>query len=111
LQFEPAVDPADIGITAKDGIVTLTGKAKSLAEKCSAVRAAERVTGVRAVVDEVKVEVPSLYKRTDEEIARTVLNALKWDVFVPEGTDQDPRRKWVDHPQGDRRLQVPTHCR
>ena len=84
LQFEPAVDSADIGVTAKDGIVTLTGQATSLAEKWSAVRAAERVNGVNAVVDEIKVEIPSLYKRGDEEIARTVVNALKWDVFVPD---------------------------
>lgn len=84
LQFEPAVDSADIGVTANDGIVTLTGKAKSLAEKWSAVRAAERVNGAKAVVDEIKVEIPSLYERGDEEIARTVLDTLQWDVFVPE---------------------------
>jgi osmotically-inducible protein OsmY len=84
LEYEPAVDPADIGVTAKEGIVTLFGNVKSYAEKWSAVRATERVEGVRAVADKIKVELPSVYQRTDEDIARAVLNALKWDVFVPE---------------------------
>ena len=85
LQYEPTVDSAEIGITTNDGIVTLTGKVKSLAEKWSAVRATERVGGVKAVVDEINVELPFSYQCTDEDIARAVLTALQWDVLVPEG--------------------------
>lgn len=84
LQFEPAVDPADIGVTAKDGVVTLSGKVKSYAEKWSAVRAAERVWGAKAVVDEITVELPSMFHRTDGDIARAIVNVLQWDVAVPE---------------------------
>lgn len=84
LQFEPSVDPADIGVTTNDGIVTLAGKVKSYAEKWSAVRATERVSGVKAVVDEIKVELAFVFQRTDENIARAVLDALKWDVIVPD---------------------------
>lgn len=84
LQYEPSVHPAEIGVTANDGIVTLAGNLKSYAEKWSAVRAAQRVGGVRVVVDEIKVELPSSYHRRDEDIARAVLNALKWNVLVPE---------------------------
>lgn len=83
LQFEPAVDPAEIGVIAQDGIVTLAGRVKSYAEKWSAVRAVERLVGVRAVVDEMTVELPTIYQRTEEDLARAVLNALKWDVMVP----------------------------
>lgn len=84
LQFEPAVEPAEIGVTARDGIVTLSGTVKSYAEKWSAVRAVERLAGVRAVVDELTVELPTMYQHTDEDIARAVLNALKWNVMVPD---------------------------
>ena len=84
LQYEPSVDAAGIGVTVKDGIVTLSGDVKSYAEKWSATRAAERVNGVRAVVDELQVRLPEIHLRTDEDIARTVLNALKWDVTVPD---------------------------
>ena len=84
LEYEPTVDPAEIGVAAKDGIVTVSGTVRSLAEKWSAVRAVERTQGVRAVVDEIRVELPFTHRRTDEDIARAVLNLLKWDVFVPE---------------------------
>lgn len=83
LQYEPSVDAAGIGVTAKEGIVTLAGTVKSYAEKAGAVRAAERVVGVKAVVDKMEVELPSLHVRNDEDIARAVLNAFEWDVFVP----------------------------
>lgn len=83
LQYEPSVDSCDIGITTKDGIVTLTGKVKSLAEKWSAVRAAERVAGVKAIVDELQVELLPSYERTDEDLARAIVNVLQWNVLVP----------------------------
>jgi osmotically-inducible protein OsmY len=84
LQYEPSVDPSEIGVTTKDGIVTLAGTVKSYAEKWSAARAAERVSGVRAVVDELQVALPDMHIRTDEDIARAALNALEWDVMVPD---------------------------
>jgi osmotically-inducible protein OsmY len=85
LQYEPSVDAAEIGVTAKEGIVTLTGTVKSFAEKWSAARAAERISGVTAVVDEMQVKLPgTLHLREDEDIARTAVNSLKWDVMVPD---------------------------
>jgi osmotically-inducible protein OsmY len=84
LQYEPSVDAAEIGVTAKDGIVTLAGNVKSYVEKWSATRATERVSGVKAVVDELQVRLPDVHLRTDEDLARAVLNALKWDVTVPD---------------------------
>lgn len=84
LQFEPALDPSEIGVSATDGIVKLSGRAKSYAEKWAAVHAAERVGGVKVVVDEIEVLLPYAYHRTDEDIARAVVNTLQWDVAVPD---------------------------
>lgn len=84
LQFEPSVDPADIGVTAHNGVIKLSGKVRSYAEKWSAVRAAERIRGVKAVVDDIIVELTPRHRRTDEDIAHAVLNALQWNVVVPE---------------------------
>ena len=83
LQFEPSIDAAGIGVTARDGIVTLTGAIKSYAEKTSAVHSAERCWGVKAVVDNMQVELPSGDERDDEDIARAVVDAFEWNVFVP----------------------------
>ena len=83
LKYEPSVDASDIGVTAKEGIVSLTGIVKSYAEKYAAVHAAERVWGVKAVTDELKVDLPAYHIRDDQDIARAALNALQWDVWVP----------------------------
>src|SRR5262245_37770344 len=83
LQYEPIIDAACIGITARDGIVTLTGIVRSLAEKWAAAHAAERIGGVKAVVDQMTVELPEMHLRNDEDIARAVVNVLNWDVMVP----------------------------
>ncbi len=85
LQFEPSVNAANIGVIVKDGIVTLTGKVSSYAEKYAAVEAAERVSGVKAVTDETKVDLPLAHQRDDQDIAQAALNALKWHVWVPQG--------------------------
>jgi osmotically-inducible protein OsmY len=83
LNFEPSVNPAEIGVAAKDGIVTLTGRVPSYWEKVAAERAATRVNGVRAVVNELTVRLPYSSERTDEDIAEAVVNSLRWSVLIP----------------------------
>lgn len=83
LKYEPRVDASDIGVTAGSGVVSLTGSLPSYAEKFAAVEAAQRVSGVRAVADEIEVDLPSEHIRDDQDIAKAVANALQWDVQVP----------------------------
>jgi osmotically-inducible protein OsmY len=83
LNWEPSINPAEIGVAAKDGIVTLTGRIPSYWEKVTAERAAMRVAGVKAVVNQLEVRLPSSSERTDEDIARAALDALKWSVLIP----------------------------
>lgn len=84
LKFEPSIREAEIGVAAKAGVVTLTGFVDTYVERFSAERAAERVGGVKAVADEIKVKLPGIHQRTDTEIAHAAVNALKWDVQVPD---------------------------
>ena len=83
LQYEPSIEAAAIGVTAQEGILTLTGTVKSYSEKVSAMQAAIRISGVKAVVDEIAVMVPHADKRDDESIAQAAVQALEWDVQVP----------------------------
>jgi osmotically-inducible protein OsmY len=83
LKYEPSVDASEIGVTADEGIVSLMGSVKTYAEEWAAVRAAERVAGVKAVTDELKVELPGSHVRNDQDVARAAINALKWDIRVP----------------------------
>lgn len=84
LAWEPSVDAAHIGVTARDGIVTLSGFVDSFAAKAAAERAASRVRGVRAIAEEIEVRLSNHQKRADDEIAERVLRILAWDVEVPE---------------------------
>jgi len=83
LKFEPRVIPARIGVSVKDGIVTLTGSVSSYAEKYAAEKAAKRVYGVQAVVNDIEVKLPGSSERTDEDIAAAAVNALNANVSVP----------------------------
>ena len=83
LNWESSIDPAEIAVAVKDGIVTLSGRVPSYWERFAAERAAERVEGVVAVVNELEVRLPSENERTDEDIAQAAVNALKWSVLVP----------------------------
>ena len=83
LRDEPSVEAAQIGVAVKDGVVTLTGHVPTHAEKTVAEEAAKRVGGVRAVADELGVELSREHIRTDEDIATAAANALRWNSFVP----------------------------
>jgi osmotically-inducible protein OsmY len=82
LHWEPSVVAAHIGVTAKDGVVTLTGHVENYANKHAAETAARRVKGVYAVAEEIEVRLPNSIKRSDDEIAATALDRLGWDVSI-----------------------------
>ncbi|WP_454743708.1 BON domain-containing protein [Cupriavidus necator] len=81
LDWDPAIDAASIGVEVHDGIVTLDGHLSSYAEKLAAERAAERISGVRAVVVKLDVHPPGAF--LDEAIAEAAREALQWHVHVP----------------------------
>jgi osmotically-inducible protein OsmY len=63
------IDSGEIGVTVKDGVVTLTGAVETYAEKVSAERAAMGVSGVRAVTDKIVVRLPSRFPATRDKTA------------------------------------------
>lgn len=71
-----------IGVSAKDGVITLSGLVDTYAQKLSAERAAQRVYGVKVVASDVEVKVKGFSAKTDTEIAEAVKNALKWNSAV-----------------------------
>jgi len=83
LNWEPSVNAAQIGVQAKDGIVTLTGHVDSYAQKLGAERAAERVIGVKALAVEMDVALPVSSRRNDVDIARSAQNVLEWLSSLP----------------------------
>ena len=83
LNWAPSITAGEIGVTARDGVITLTGEVPSYFEKIEAEDVAGRVAGVMAIAEELKVKLPSYNERTDTDIATSVLNALAWNAGVP----------------------------
>lgn len=83
LKWWPNVDAAHVGVTAKGGVVTLTGQVDHYAQKTAAEEAAKAVYGCMGVANDIKVELPGSGKRSDQDIAVAALNALKWDIQIP----------------------------
>lgn len=95
LRWEPSVHAEQIGVSVKSGVVELDGHVDAYYEKWAAERAAMRVSDVKAVASEIKVELPSSGTRTDEDIARTAMNHLEWNYSVPSTVKLEVTDGWV----------------
>ncbi|WP_342239432.1 BON domain-containing protein [Inquilinus sp. OTU3971] len=85
LDYEPSIDAAEIGVAVRDGIVTLSGRVSNYAQKLAAAAAAQRVEGVKAVVQEIAVRLSGDEKISDEEIGKRAVAALEWHSTLPTG--------------------------
>ena len=95
LRWEPSVNAAAIGVTVKNGVVTLTGTVSYYGEKWAAERAIKRVGGVTAVAEELKVQPTGSAKRTDTDIAAAAVQALQWRLWVPNQVKVKVEEGWV----------------
>jgi osmotically-inducible protein OsmY len=77
LRWDPDIDPTDIAIAVRDGVVTLTGFVRSYAQKWEAEQAVKRVAGVRGVANDLEVRLPVFNQRPDPEIARDAVSAIR----------------------------------
>jgi osmotically-inducible protein OsmY len=77
LKWDPDIESADIAVAVKDGVVTLTGFARSYNEKWQAEADTKRVKGVAAVANDIEVRLPALSQRPDPDIARDIVTTLK----------------------------------
>jgi osmotically-inducible protein OsmY len=83
LKWEPSISSADIGVTAEDGTVTLTGHVETYGQKRAAEMATGRVKGVKAVAEEIEVRLPFTVKHDDAQIAKAAADRLEWDAETP----------------------------
>jgi osmotically-inducible protein OsmY len=77
IKWEPLLHAAEIGVTAKDGVVSLTGEVDSYIKKMEAENATKRVIGVKALIEQIEVKIPRKLVKTDSEVANRALKALK----------------------------------
>jgi len=96
LEFEPSIDANDIGVAVEDGVVTLSGHVPNYSQKQATERVVARVKGVRGIAEEIEVRYPGGSGVADDEIAKRVLNTLKWGTLLPDERVQVTVQKgWV----------------
>jgi osmotically-inducible protein OsmY len=96
LKWEARLQPNEIGVIVKDGVVTLSGWVDSYTKRWAAEDAAHRVRGVRAVANDIEVRLPHSSERTDADIAAAAVRALEWDAFVSvDKLDVTVSKGWV----------------
>jgi len=77
LKWDPDIDAKDVGVAVADGVVTLAGFVRSYSQKWQAERDAKRVSGVRAVANDLEVRLPNVDERPDPEIAREAVQQIR----------------------------------
>jgi osmotically-inducible protein OsmY len=83
IAWEPSVAVPEIGVTVYNSIVTLTGSVDNLPAKWAAENAALRVSGVRAVVNDIEVKLSTYNHRSDGDLALAACTVLEWNVLLP----------------------------
>jgi osmotically-inducible protein OsmY len=82
LKWDPFISISEIGVSVKNGVVTLSGHVDTYSKKLAAEKAAKKVAGVKAIAEDLTVGISPSYRKTDAEIAEAVISALKWHSAV-----------------------------
>lgn len=83
LDWDARLDSRQIAVAVKNGVVTLSGHVSSYVERHAAEEAAQSITGVRAVANDIVIDLPASSRRSDAEIAESAANAFQANVAVP----------------------------
>jgi osmotically-inducible protein OsmY len=94
-KWDPRIRPTEVGVTVKDGVVTLLGTMDSYTKKWTAEEIARRVAGVRSVANELEVTLPTGSRRINEDIARAAKQALEWSTSVPDSVKAVVENGWI----------------
>ena len=96
LKYDVGVDSTDIGVSVKNGVVSLTGFVRSYSQKLQAEMDAKRISGVMAVANDLEVRLASADSRPDPEIARDLVTQLKFELpYSHESIKSVVKNGWV----------------
>jgi osmotically-inducible protein OsmY len=95
IRWTPNIDPTDIAVAVKNGVVTLTGFVRSYGQKYEAEKAAKRVAGVVGLANDLEVRLPGVDERPDPDIARDAVAAIKSQLPASEQIKVTVNNGWV----------------
>ena len=84
LDAEPRVDAGKVSTAVEEGVVTLSGTLSSFTEKWAAEDAVKATKGVRGIANELRVDLPGMHVRNDADIAKTIVEVLRWSETLPQ---------------------------
>jgi len=84
LRWNPGIDARHLGVTVRDGTVTLSGYVKSYIQKQNTAGTVKHIAHVRTVIDDVELKLPDSEKCSDTELADAALELLELNVVVPD---------------------------
>ncbi|MDT5034393.1 MAG: hypothetical protein QOC94_4564 [Actinoplanes sp.] len=84
LKWDAEVALNEIGVAVRNGVATLTGWVETFSKKYAAERAALRVRGVKAIVNDIEVRLAPSHEQTDVDLAQSVVRVLEMDSLVPD---------------------------
>lgn len=84
IKWEPLLSSNEIDVSVQDGIVTLGGTVDNYTQKKEAEQAVKNIAGVKAIVDDVKVDLFFSDIKSDTDIAASVIKALRENWAVPD---------------------------
>ena len=84
IRWESVMHTAEIGVTAKDGVITLSGTVDSFSKKLNAENATRGVNGVKAVTEDIRINYDQSFNKNDSKLAQDILNAWKSNWEIPE---------------------------
>jgi osmotically-inducible protein OsmY len=82
LKWDAEVAPNEIGVAVSNGVTTLTGWVDTFSKKWAAERAALRIRGVKAVVNNIEVRLAPSDEQTDVDLAQSIARAIEMDSLV-----------------------------
>ncbi|HEY5909665.1 MAG TPA: BON domain-containing protein [Verrucomicrobiae bacterium] len=97
LELEPKIDPAGLGVSVEDGVVTLRGSLESEDDRASTERVVRFVEGVKGVVDDdLRVKCAPCARPSDSELQARAREAIQWLTTVsPEKLGIGVRDGWL----------------
>jgi osmotically-inducible protein OsmY len=97
LERDPRIpEPLTIAVSAEGNVVTLRGKVETFRQRHAAIDDVRQIEGVRAIDDQLHIELGPMNHRADDEIRAAALQELIRDADVPaESIEVTVRDGWV----------------
>lgn len=83
LRWDPSVADLNLNVKSENGVVTIRGNVQHFNDKTTAEEITLRISGVKAVANEIEVVLMGEYRKSDSEIATAALEAIKWGYKIP----------------------------